>query len=134
MEVRGAEGISETYTLGGIAALVPALNEEVTIGSVVLRLNELVGTVLVVDDGSTDKTSEVARKAGAEVIRLEENQGKSFAVKTGMKELSKRNLRAVVMLDGDGQHKVEDPPPGAGTRSSRRGGPGDRLKAHGERA
>ena len=98
------------YNRDRLAALVPALNEEVTIGSVVLQLKEYAGTVLVVDDGSIDQTSSVARMAGAEVIRLDENQGKAFAVQTGLNVLKERKLDAVVMVDGDGQHRISDIP------------------------
>jgi len=90
--------------------VVPALNEEVTIGSVVLQLKELVDTVIVVDDGSTDRTTKVAQMAGAEVVRLESNHGKAFAVKAGLNALKKNGLKAVVLLDGDGQHMVQNLP------------------------
>lgn len=98
------------YDHNCIAAIVPALNEEVTIGSVVLQLKRHANKVIVVDDGSVDKTSEVARMAGAEVIRLEENHGKAYAVKKGIDALKGQDLDAVVMVDGDGQHRVSDLP------------------------
>jgi glycosyltransferase involved in cell wall biosynthesis len=52
-----------------VVAIIPAYNEEITIGSVVLRTRKYVDRVIVVDDGSDDKTAEVARLAGAEVIK-----------------------------------------------------------------
>lgn len=52
-----------------ITAILPAFNEEVSIGSVVLRARRYVDRVIVVDDGSSDRTAEVAEQAGAEVIR-----------------------------------------------------------------
>lgn len=106
----GVDMGSVDYDRDSIAVIVPALNEEVTIGSVVLQLKEYARTVLVVDDGSTDRTTDIARMAGAQVIRLEENQGKAFAVKIGMDALKGRDLRAVVMVDGDGQHRISDMP------------------------
>jgi glycosyltransferase involved in cell wall biosynthesis len=67
--------------------------------------------VLVVDDGSADRTSDEARAAGADVIRHEKNQGKGAAIKTGLRELSAREgIEWVLILDGDGQHLPEEIP------------------------
>jgi glycosyltransferase involved in cell wall biosynthesis len=68
-----------------VAAVIPAYNEEATIGDVVSTLREvdLVDEIVVVSDGSTDRTGEVARAAGARVIEHKENQGKAGAMKTG---------------------------------------------------
>ena len=65
--------------MSGIAAILPAFNEEVSIGSMVLRARRYADRVIVVDDGSSDRTSEVAEQAGAEVIQHSENRGKSAA-------------------------------------------------------
>lgn len=69
----------------GVAAIVPALNEEKTVGEIVrtLKGSGLIGEVIVVDDGSTDRTSEVAEAAGARVVRLEKNVGKGGALLAG---------------------------------------------------
>lgn len=93
-----------------IAALIPAHNEERFIGSLVLTVLSFVDQVVVVDDGSRDRTAEIAQRAGATVIRHQVNQGKAAAVNTGFNYL--RDLRpcAVVMLDGDGQHCADDIP------------------------
>lgn len=85
-------------------AVVPALNEERTIGTVVLKAAEVVDQVLVVDDGSTDATAEVAKRAGAEVLPHEGNRGKGAALWTGLREALDRKADVVVTLDGDGQH------------------------------
>ena len=56
-----------------ITAIIPVFNEEISIGSVVLRAKKYADSVLVVDDGSIDRTCEVARLAGAEVIQHHRN-------------------------------------------------------------
>jgi glycosyltransferase involved in cell wall biosynthesis len=91
-----------------IAILIPAFNEELTIGSVVLQARRYAHHVLVINDGSADKTSEVARMAGAEVIDHHINGGKASALSAGFNELKKRNYDIIVMMDGDGQHLVQD--------------------------
>ena len=63
-----------------ITVVIPAYNEGLVIGSVVLNARRFAGHVIVVDDGSKDNTSEIARLAGAEVITLEQNAGKSHAM------------------------------------------------------
>lgn len=60
--------------MSGIAAILPAFNEEVSIGSMVLRARRYADRVIVVDDGSSDRTAEVAEQAGAEVIQHPENR------------------------------------------------------------
>ncbi len=87
-----------------VVAVIPAYNEARFIGSVVLQTRALVDQVIVVDDGSTDGTGEIARAAGAIVVRHEQNQGKGRALRTGLNEARRLRPRAVVLLDGDGQH------------------------------
>ena len=66
-----------------ITVILSAYNEEVSIGSGVLLTRFYADKVIVVDDGSSDRTAEIARKAGAEVIIHEVNTGKGGALKTG---------------------------------------------------
>lgn len=87
-----------------VVAVIPAYNEERFIGSVVLQTRRFVDIVIVVDDGSNDATGEIARAAGALVIRHKGNQGKGKALTTGLKHARELQPRAVVLLDGDGQH------------------------------
>jgi glycosyltransferase involved in cell wall biosynthesis len=93
-----------------VAALIPAYFEEHQIQAVARRTLAQLDHVLVLDDGSTDRTSEEASEAGAEVIRHEKNQGKGAAIKTGMRELAARGFLYVLILDGDGQHLPEEIP------------------------
>jgi len=59
----------------------------------------------VIDDGSRDGTADVARKAGATVIRHEQNKGKGAAVKSALHYAATNGFDALVLLDGDGQHE-----------------------------
>jgi len=68
---------------GRVVAVVPAYNEELAIGSVVLEARKHVEEVIVVDDGSTDRTAEIAGLAGAVVLRLDQNYGKAQALMRG---------------------------------------------------
>ena len=63
---------------------------------------------LVIDDGSIDKTAEIAKKAGAEVISLESNQGLGAAVRVGLSEGVKRQSSAIVFADADGEYPPEE--------------------------
>jgi glycosyltransferase involved in cell wall biosynthesis len=87
---------------------LPAFNEEVSIGSVVLRTKQYVDRVIVVDDGSSDRTADVAAMAGAEVIRHPQNRGKGAALKTGFGALNGADV--IVTIDTDGQHDPADIP------------------------
>jgi len=89
--------------------LVPAHNEAARIGVVVASaLRSL--PVLVVDDGSTDETGDVASAAGATVIDQQPNQGKGAALRAGFRWALEHDVEAVVTLDGDGQHDPAEIP------------------------
>lgn len=91
-----------------VVVLVPAFNEELTIGSVVLKARLYAKHVIVIDDGSRDKTAEIARAAGAEVIEHVVNRGKASALQTGFNVLKNKDFDIIVMVDGDGQHDMAD--------------------------
>jgi len=93
-----------------IVALLPAYNEEVSIGSMVLRTREHTDRVIVIDDGSNDYTSRIAKMAGAEVIRHTVNMGKGAALKTGFDAASQNGSAIIVTLDSDGQHNPTEIP------------------------
>lgn len=93
-----------------LCALICAYNEESTISDIVSRTRAQVGKVFVLDDGSRDKTRELAKAAGAEVISLPSNQGKGQALRTGFSYLSDKPYQGVITLDADGQHLPEEIP------------------------
>ena len=95
---------------GALIAIIPAYNEELSIGSVVLQTKHFVNYVIVVDDGSADDTSFIAEAAGAEVIRISQNSGKAAAMMKGFERARELNPAIVVMLDGDGQHNPAEIP------------------------
>ncbi len=83
-------------------AVIPAYNEARQISQVV-RLARRTLPVLVVDDGSTDETAQLAEAAGAQVLR-QRNQGKGAALRAGFLQALELGCEAVITLDGDGQH------------------------------
>ena len=87
-------------------AIVPALNEERNIGRVVAELHAFDPSldVVVVSDGSVDRTAENAEAAGARVLRLPYNLGIGGAVQTGFRYAWERGYELAVRCDGDGQH------------------------------
>jgi len=93
-----------------VAVLIPALNCEATIGSVVTGARRFVPDVLVVSDGSTDRTVVTATAAGARVIAHDSCRGKGAALLTGLRALAKNGVSRVLTMDGDGQHLPEEIP------------------------
>jgi glycosyltransferase involved in cell wall biosynthesis len=87
-------------------ALVPAFNEEANVGRVVdeIRAFDPSLDVVVVDDGSYDRTAEVAHEHGATVVRLPFNLGIGGAVQTGFRFAFEHGYDLAVRIDGDGQH------------------------------
>lgn len=87
-------------------AIVPALNEEGSIGIVLdeLRAFDAQLDVVVVDDGSIDRTADVARAHGAHVLRLPFNLGIGGSVQTGFRYAHENGYDLAVRVDGDGQH------------------------------
>ena len=91
-----------------ITVVLPAFNEEVSIGSVILLARQYADRIIVVDDGSSDRTAEVARKVGAEVIVHPLNRGKGIALRTGFEASEGSDI--IVTMDSDGQHNPADIP------------------------
>jgi len=87
-----------------IAALLPAYNEEQHIGSVLDELEKYVTPILVVDDGSVDRTRAIAEEKGATVLSRGYNMGYGQSVKDGLHWVLENGFDAVVILDADGQH------------------------------
>lgn len=92
-----------------ILAVIPAYNESDRISAVVTSAGRFV-PVLVVDDGSTDRTAEVLAQLGTESIRLWPNQGKGAALIAGLRYAVDHGYDAVLTLDADGQHDPQEIP------------------------
>jgi len=98
-----------------LVVMLPALNEEASIGEVLARIPEAIEgigrvTTLVIDDGSTDRTAEIARAAGAEVVSHRRNQGVGATFRTGIAAALDRGADFIVNMDSDGQFAPEDIP------------------------
>ena len=94
-----------------IVAVIPAYNEETRIASVIRAAFTFVSAVIVVDDGSQDRTAEVARDAGAIVLVHPENSGSGAATMTGVEAARHMHSDIIVTLDADGQHDPRISPP-----------------------
>ncbi|MDO8568812.1 MAG: glycosyltransferase family 2 protein [Dehalococcoidales bacterium] len=93
-----------------IIVAMPAFNEEKYVGSLVLQVKQYADEVVVVDDGSRDRTARVAELAGATVVRHGENKGYGSAIQSIMSEARKRNADVLVILDADSQHNPDEIP------------------------
>lgn len=98
-----------------LVIIIPTLNEEATISQVLEGIPETIAGIdsiekIVIDDGSTDRTSEIARKSGARVTRHPKNQGVGVAFSTGIGAALKSNADIIVNMDGDGQFNPLDIP------------------------
>jgi glycosyltransferase involved in cell wall biosynthesis len=96
--------------LGRCAATIPCADEEQAIGPLVVGVLRHVQSAIVVDDGSRDRTCELAAGAGAQTIRFQVNQGKGAALRAGWGRARELGFSWVLTLDGDGQHSPEDIP------------------------
>jgi glycosyltransferase involved in cell wall biosynthesis len=83
---------------------IPCFNEEKTIGSVILKAKKYADEVLVIDDGSIDKTATIAELAGATIVRHEKNKGYGAAIQSCFNYARENNFDVMTILDGDGQH------------------------------
>jgi hypothetical protein len=89
-----------------VLAIVPAFNEQEALGGLLDEIRALsvpIDTV-VIDDGSSDRTADVARDKGVRVVRLAGNLGIGGAVQTGLRLARREGFDYAVQLDGDGQH------------------------------
>lgn len=94
-----------------VVVVIAAFNEEHSVGKVVKDLrNAGYHDVIVVDDGSRDRTFDAAMKAGAIVLRHVVNRGQGAALQTGIAYALEQGADIIVTFDADGQHRVEDIP------------------------
>lgn len=93
-----------------IVAVIPAYNEEKSVGEVVSNTLKYVDQVIVVDDESQDSTSEIASQAGAKVVRLIVNMGAGFATRVGCDIAYNNGADILVTIDADSQHDPSEIP------------------------
>ena len=90
--------------------LIPCLDEETAIRDVVESVRALGAPVIVVDDGSTDRTPDILAALPVTLLRHERRQGKGQALRDGFREALRQGYEAVLTMDGDGQHLAADIP------------------------
>jgi len=89
---------------GKVFAVIPGYNVEKTVGKVVKETKKYVDEVIYVDDGSFDKSSKIAKKMGALIVKYKPNMGKGYALRTGFKYAIELGADVIITLDSDGQH------------------------------
>jgi glycosyltransferase involved in cell wall biosynthesis len=87
---------------------IPAYNEEENIAKIIVKIKQITSEIIVCNDGSTDLTSEIARKLGVIVINHTENQGYGAAIKSIFLKAKEIEADILVTFDADGQHRIED--------------------------
>jgi glycosyltransferase involved in cell wall biosynthesis len=92
------------------AVVIPAYNEEATIYAVALQALKHLKHVIVIDDGSTDRTVQAIQDLPVTVLRNNANCGKAASLWKGLQYAKQLGMTAVVTLDGDGQHSPDDIP------------------------
>ncbi len=99
-----------TAPLLRVAIVIPALNEELQIRGIVEQALQISADVIVIDDGSTDRTAELIADLPITLIRHATPRGKGEGLRAGFREVLRRGLDGAVTMDGDGQHAVADVP------------------------
>ncbi|MEU4801346.1 glycosyltransferase family 2 protein [Actinosynnema sp. NPDC023587] len=104
--------MSDSIDLRRVLIVLPALNEEHNIDKIIAEVRSELPEVgmLVVDDGSTDRTAQRARESGAQVARLPVNLGVGGALRTGFRYAARHGYQVVVQVDADGQHNPAEVP------------------------
>ena len=93
-----------------LAFIIPAYNEEPRVGATVAKLKPYSNFIIVANDCSTDRTSEVAKKAGAIVVDHETNKGYDSALNSGFKMARSLGCTHIITFDADGQHPAHQVP------------------------
>lgn len=93
-----------------LIAIIPAFNEEKTVGQVISKLRQYVDQIIVVDDGSKDRTYQIASENGAKVYRHAINRGLGGALGTGLQAALLNGADIIVTLDADEQHDPAEIP------------------------
>ena len=90
-----------------LAVIIPAFNEENTIGEIVSSTIAF-SHVIVVDDGSSDKTAVIAVEEGAILVKHENNKGHNESLRSGFSKAWEIGVQYMITMDADGQHQVKD--------------------------
>jgi glycosyltransferase involved in cell wall biosynthesis len=93
-----------------ICVLIPSYNEESEIAKLIHELQRFSLDIVIVDDGSQDRTAAIAESCGAKVLRNIRNMGKGATLSRGFDYILNNGYDAVITMDGDGQHRPEDLP------------------------
>jgi glycosyltransferase involved in cell wall biosynthesis len=87
-----------------ICAVIPAYNEELTIGKIIKETKKYIDTIYVVNNGSTDRTADIALENGAEVINYSDKRGYGASQYAGQQHALQQGFNYILQLDADGQH------------------------------
>lgn len=93
-----------------VVGIIPAFNEEKSVGTVVREAKKHASRVIVIDDGSSDRTGAEAEKAGAEVVSHHTNRGLGITIADGYRHALKAGADVIFQIDADGQYKPDDIP------------------------
>jgi glycosyltransferase involved in cell wall biosynthesis len=91
-----------------VVAAIPCYNTQEHIADLVVKINKYVDEVIVIDDGSTDMTADVAKRAGAKVISHKKNKGYGEAIKSCFASTQANQADVLIIMDGDGQHDPDE--------------------------
>lgn len=91
-----------------ISVVMPALNEEGSIGNAIRDAKKYADRIIVINDGSNDRTAEIARKNGAIVITHKKNMGLGASLRDGFKKALEIKSDIIFSIDADGQHRPEE--------------------------
>ncbi len=95
----------------GCVVVIPTYNNAGTISQVIADVSKFTDDIIVVNDGSTDRTAEILSSTqGIRVIGYEKNEGKGYALKLGLKKAYEAGFRYAITIDSDGQHYADDIP------------------------
>ncbi|MHA1268758.1 MAG: glycosyltransferase family 2 protein [Candidatus Helarchaeota archaeon] len=93
-----------------IITVIPAYNEEVTIGEIIEKCKKYSNEIIVVNDGSKDDTEKIAYESGATVVSFYRNRGLGNAMRAGLREALRQEADLIITIDADGQYLTEEIP------------------------
>ena len=93
-----------------ICLLLPAYNESKTIGHIISEARTYIESIVVIDDGSSDNTAQIAHEQDVIVLQHEINRGKGMALRTGFEYALEHGYEIIITMDSDGQHEPAEIP------------------------